>query len=267
MLYHYTSTDTAAKICNSGFMQATHLAFVNDSREFRHGIELLVASLPQDLPKPVGEYIAGGLEKEAAQGGAFVTCLSRKADDLNQWRAYGGRSTGVMLGFDADCLRKLAAEQRAFEVMSIAYEEPEHRELLAPFVERFERAAELQRARERERPGFSQPINWFNVLQPTIHELQGVLPRIKGSHFREEQEIRLVVSPYLHANPKFGFRVGMGGAAVVPYVELDVLSALREVWIGPGRFTAQAVRGMRWLLGSKSLNATVRESSVPFRGW
>lgn len=111
LLWHYTTQNGLLGILQSGKFWASHIAYLNDSRELHYAVDLFSTVLDEhvkktgikpEYPKMVQGYI-GYIAKMTGQlGGPFVVSFSLKENDLSQWRAYSGSGVGYALGFEPD---------------------------------------------------------------------------------------------------------------------------------------------------------------------
>jgi hypothetical protein len=113
VLYHYTNQQGLLGIISRKEIWATHTQFLNDVREFHHGLAIardVVSSLHNSLIDPEIETILdvfAGSEVVPA-GNVSVVSFSEDGDSLGQWRAYGGPGGGFAIGITGECLRELA---------------------------------------------------------------------------------------------------------------------------------------------------------------
>ena len=268
-IYHYTSLEAAQKILETGTLWATHISYMNDTQEFNQCIDVLAGDAPEELRLS----LLATFRKEVTSGEIYVACFSRSKDDLNQWRSYGGGRVGVAIGFDESELKNCGAGTTKFTVQQCLYELAEHRALLKPLLDQMHALVAKPlplpaddpyaidgRRRHKSIQGFSDYVLPLS--------LPPVAPQIKSRQFSAEQEVRLIVSDKSsQQNLDRGYRLGMGGASMVPYVKLDCARVLREVWIGPGPYMSHAKRGMEHLLSVVGRDLPVHRSGVPFRGW
>lgn len=138
-LYHYTDSAGLHGIINQNVLWATHAAYLNDSQEFRYGMQLILDELnqmhdpqpplPPSLPEADPErravligvlpfLIAQALQMLLQQrteflrqnAGPYVTCLSAARDQLSQWRGYG--AGGYAVRFDPQALQQSLAQYK-----------------------------------------------------------------------------------------------------------------------------------------------------------
>jgi hypothetical protein len=113
-LWHYTDAIGFHGIVKSGALRASHFAFLNDSREFVYGHELTIATLRRSIrlasiPEQAQRLraILDRVLEESSFASIWVACFSEVADDLSQWRSYGGSADRYAIGFEPRALRKM----------------------------------------------------------------------------------------------------------------------------------------------------------------
>jgi hypothetical protein len=109
ILYHYTSFSGFKGIVEEGAIWATDIRFLNDTKEFNYGIDL-VKRFVVESALGIGQFLASSIIDQALQsdllaGKTFQTCVasfSEKSDLLSQWRGYCPEGRGVCVGFRSD---------------------------------------------------------------------------------------------------------------------------------------------------------------------
>jgi hypothetical protein len=117
-VWHYTSAEGLIGILQSGKVFSTQVTCLNDSMEQRYFGDLLYEAaqplIAQNTDPHFGVFLElakeGYLKRDFATAWHFVACFSEEADDLGQWRGYGGGECGYSIGFRCDGL--LAALQK-----------------------------------------------------------------------------------------------------------------------------------------------------------
>jgi|SRR5580704_488653 hypothetical protein len=107
LLWHYTNGNALLKILESKSLLATQVACLNDSDEIMYASHLLAdaikevaASATEPEAKFLNGYFATDLDYSTPLA-HFVTCFSRKKDDISQWQAYcSGTENGYAIGCD-----------------------------------------------------------------------------------------------------------------------------------------------------------------------
>ena len=108
-LWHYTSLDAFRQIIGSRKMFATSAGYLNDLEEISHARDIADKFLRTEIhpTKPteaVREEINRQIDDPERQ--FMVLSLSTERNQLSQWRAYSGASSGVSLGFDMTSIRQ-----------------------------------------------------------------------------------------------------------------------------------------------------------------
>jgi len=128
---HYTTAGGLHGILENNKLWATHAAYLNDSQEFKFGMQVVVEEMKKLATNPPPELMEGWdptLSPEAIKvlingaslvlalqfaaksmflrtnAGPFVSCLSAERDQLSQWRGYG-IGGGYAIRFDPRALR------------------------------------------------------------------------------------------------------------------------------------------------------------------
>lgn len=145
LLYHYTTLDGLIGIINSDNLHATHVKYMNDSKEFidvldhldnmvdelgeivqlirgstedaRHGLKLILQSSLSHISGNTQIYIISFTDDESQ----LTSSDQVPGDRLSQWRAYSVNGKGVSLGFDYDTLNKGGKNHAWFTQEYMAY--------------------------------------------------------------------------------------------------------------------------------------------------
>ena len=136
LTYHYCSLETACAIISNASLRLCDITKSNDSAEITYGY-----AAAMDSHKRIGPISGSGPTLEFADHWiellrpeyqtllrealsrhllppnrlCYAVCLSERADQLSQWRAYGDDGRGVALGFD---LSTFAQREPSFTVCS-----------------------------------------------------------------------------------------------------------------------------------------------------
>jgi hypothetical protein len=104
-LYHYTGIGSLLGIVNSRAVWASHIYYLNDSKEILHACEVLSRLLARhetndgnerEFTKQFGEWLSS-FRRDPFH--VFVFSLSEEPSLLSQWRSYTPHGKGVSLGF------------------------------------------------------------------------------------------------------------------------------------------------------------------------
>ena len=222
-LYHYTDGNAFQNIMKNGQLWASHIRFMNDYTEeflvLDKIIEILtkrVGSLDLDIEK-LKNKIRKFFEEEISKKGIFILSFSEKADDLNQWRAYGNKIPSYCIKFDTQNLiqnlnhsfQKLSDieeiksfirvdwdlndRKRKFLLMSCIYESEEQEKLLEEVIE--DSLSYVERINDK--------ITESKLAKEIANRLIIYAPIIKHKAFKEEQEWRIIIIYEKSVEPDF----------------------------------------------------------------
>jgi hypothetical protein len=103
-IYHYTSADVALAILRSDTFWLTEYSKTNDSSEFTYARDRFLKTYNErtvwieEIPRLLATTNLIELESETTM---MIGCFSIEGDDLGQWKEYGDRGRGCVIGFDA----------------------------------------------------------------------------------------------------------------------------------------------------------------------
>lgn len=126
LLYHYTSLEGFLGIIESDCLRATHIRYMNDSKEFIDALEHLddfldefdkgaIPALRSFLHSKLSSFLHSAVPVLSGRLGPYIISFTDDeaqastpeqipGDRLSQWRAYSGHSKGFSLGFDCCAL-------------------------------------------------------------------------------------------------------------------------------------------------------------------
>lgn len=262
-LYHYTTSEGLLGIVQTHRIWATSIFYLNDMKEFRHGIELskkYVQALRDGMTEAfLKKLLTSVLERLRERDGShtYVCSFSELADDLSQWRAYCPTG-GFAIGFPKDMLVVAAMQQPCY--LEPCIYDPNEKEMAVN--------------------------GWigYNPGERSMRDADGVLDGLisasatfKDQAFSAEREWRMVYElrhdfNVEKAEERVRFRPSKG--ILVPYVECSLDFA--ELWeavritVGPTPKPEASIASVRQLLRfcSPAKNAAAVElTSVPYRFW
>jgi len=281
-LWHYTSWESYLGILEQRALFASDLRYLNDTREYMHGLELLNA-LQEKLVQSASQLEASFLFnlRSAVSSGppVFVFSLSELGDDLDQWRAYCPPQGGVAIGFETGRLQ-MHAEPQGFRLLQCIYDRATQEARLL---------ALLQEALDAFRVHLAQGLNpqraGFLCGERFSQQFVELASSLKDPAFAGEREWRLVRSDMsLVQEHKIKSRHRRG--SLVPYLPLRFTACRRDdfyawpiAWliIGPTAHPALASDAARAAMRSvvddnwwaQAIDSVVLrfQSQVPYRGW
>lgn len=274
VLYHYTTQAGLLGILDSDALWATKIHYLNDASEYQLALDLASAILNQLLK---GERSTRQRRKISSlldnlrmieHMNVCVCSFSENRDQLSQWRAYAGGSSGYSIGF---CTAHLTAkaESQSFRLVKCIYREADQVHLVETLV-RSSLAKEFNTTPAITHPSDPRTI----VVQPVggdfAKNFAQLAPLIKSPAFHEEAEWRLVSTKGIDVRQMF-FRPG--NSMLVPYIPFDLESDkslyLNSLVVGPTPHAELAHRSATSLLARWGVAhpPKVQSSKAPYRAW
>ena len=270
-VYHYTSLEGLLGIIKSHSLWATNIYFLNDKQESYHGCKCFrntVIQLSGDVISEENKPILlkaldiyeneSDLSKNLPLKHVYSISFCKDDDKLSQWRGYGSKQ-GISIGFDKDKLIDFVGNVHlncmADEIIYTSEKET---------VQMSKKLKDFFGSSQR---GLLNEMDHFATLTSTYSHLSKLIPFFKDSGFSEEDEFRLVFTPYI-CLPEVHFRVNNNG--LVPYIILhnDTLKYLpiKTITLGPTKDYDFVKSGVRMLLDSQGYNnVDIKESNIPYR--
>jgi hypothetical protein len=196
LLWHYTDFKGLEGIL-AGTIWASSIPYLNDTEEFRHGAEIALEVLQNELSVALrdcdaayasaihGEVLSF-FRKRYQPRDVFIAALSKREDDLSQWRAYGGnRGPTFSVGFDPRALEE-KADESLFALEEVQYRKAnivtDLRLALMPAIDGIIESL-------REKKGTPQHVSkWAAGIAGIAGELLLLIPRYKNQNFSDEEE-------------------------------------------------------------------------------
>lgn len=262
VLYHYTTQAGLLGILQDNCIWATAAHYLNDSSEYRYGLQHIAEGLLEGSKKAISKQEAANLSAIAQQTlspfwSVCVVSLTSKGDLLSQWRAYAGGSGGFALGLHSKYLRK-AAHRQGFYLVRCIYTQADQQQAIGKLIQEF-----------RERMTTS-PI-WGPTEQGgCVATAMRLAIMLKDRSFAKEREWRLISMPKIISELHFR----QGTSMLVPFfkfaLEEHKNAYLDSVRVGPTPHRELAVNSVRMLLRKLELSDPedkVTETRIPFRNW
>ncbi len=251
-LFHYTSARGLLGILEAGNIYASSAYHLNDSKEFRYAIDLMIEQVRARLIPKKGllratyEELLEQLPTTAREAQVFVASFSEEGDLLSQWMAYSGPTNGFALGFSSDHFKK--ARAAGFKLVPCVYERKRQVKLAGAAIDAIAQAGGsldeeaidkiLITAAALKHPGFFREAEW-RLIKPILvfsDESRGIL-------FREG---RLGLVPYINAP------LDLDDGNLVP----------SSIHIGPSGDAATTEAAINTLLYSRGLKRFFQGSKV-----
>jgi Protein of unknown function (DUF2971) len=296
-LYHYTDANGLNGILSSETLWATHVGYLNDSREVLHGaaktakyIDKIWADIekaPEQYPDnfnaikllfdDIREKFPALIEPMMNRhAGMYVTCFCKDGDLLSQWRGYGGDG-GYAIKFDAAKLReslKRLPEKPPEEaqisdqvaVIEVKYDNERLEDEIRGVV------IELSKALQHEKvvleKDFMNPKR--GAVDLALAKLVGLSGRVKDHAFREEKEFRAsALVPFSPTNDAMeACHYYPGKVGLVPRTHLSFAQdSVKAIVVGPGDFSSTRKASVEHFLLThpQYQDVKVKLSKIPFR--
>lgn len=253
VLYHYTNSAGFLGIIQSSEVWCTHTQYLNDTREFRHALQLFADEIDRRIAKKrkniefltrLRAICASGFESV----NICVASFSTQKDSLSQWRAYSSSPGGVAIGFAGNQLNNAVTEVDG-RLHPCIYDEHTQTQIVSDVLDYIEEANDYPRATTM-------------ILK--------VAPILKHSAFSSEKEWRLIAGPFMVTNQSYSFRPG--ASMLVPYYKMKICEQpkdldLREVIVGPCPSSDQSKQSVKMFLLKHGLTPDILISAAPFRTW
>jgi hypothetical protein len=108
-VYHYTSIETFSKIIKSQSLWFTDSRYLNDSKEFKHGKDVIVQIIKGfrlRKNKAIGKIILENLYL-LENFSLYTFCFSKEPDLLSQWTRYSNNGKGLCFGIKLSKLKSV----------------------------------------------------------------------------------------------------------------------------------------------------------------
>lgn len=279
-LFHYARPSAFNGIFATRSLYASHIAFLNDSSEFRFTFncaastirrlrkelcpESLLADADQivkikdDVLQRTLNLITSNMEFIPLASGTFVTCFSTKFDDLSQWRAYCPQG-GFAIGFhkeDLESMQHVTLGPRKVILMPCIY--------VNEFDDKVPEVEGLLRDPDRWRED-------DEAHHPTADEIfkhiESSAPTIKSDAFKEEDEWRLIVTHLIQAHyDRIEFTASP--EMLRPHIPLALPENFRhslKIVIGPSSHQSLLATSAKHVAKKYHLRFEYMQSPIPFR--
>ncbi len=281
-LYHYTDASGLKGILESGQFWYSHYLHLNDPSELDYGIGLL-KELVRELERNndgraqlLFECVCDLARRENFQDvlDFYITCFSRKFDDLGQWRAYADNGRGYAIGISPSAfeVQPPPSDGAPSEFLGAVHYRPEdirHRHLEA--LESGQRT--LLTAANCNPEAFANPMIGKSFLSELARSMLAspiIWNCLTAKHraYEQEDEVRQIIL----GQPKDLEHVVMTRirqGSLVPYIpmqfDLRHPGKLSAIVVGPAA-PPDAEVGVRRLLDHLGIaDVPVLRSQIPYR--
>jgi len=258
IVYHYTSFAGFKGIVEGKSIWATDIRFLNDVKEFNHGLDL-AEKIVEDASDGVVRFLATQMFKEIRQSDIFVgrglqvcvSSFSKEADLLSQWRGYCPDGRGVCIGFRPDFVSSYVGNGSYSVFAPCEYDEEKQKEIVSEAtydliemardavkmgfpaeesrdiakltnIDESDEPEEANRLRQEITNRFSS--KYKDVGPDLFRKLFLASALLKDKAFKEEVEWRLVL-PALSNAKKFGpyeWQFRASKSSLIPYIPVSI---------------------------------------------
>lgn len=288
--YHYTPLDACINILNRNSkpyyeLWASHLEFLNDTEEYKHGLKIIrdqliellhnrkASSIIEDFLHELEEKILGvsPIERDV-----YIICFSLNPNSLTQWKYYG-KNCGIAIGLNLQQCKYsgfIANDNTPLSVPTVGpfrviYDNEKKKKIVNQII---------NSALEKYFQGSSEDRD--RKLISGLNKLIGICPLFKDGDFSDEEECRLIFRPIYYKEDDdisslFNYRNKEG--TLLPYFKIqihpstDLFSTpiVSKVIIGPGQNKKYVYSSIKHMIERKNpeinLNS-ITVSPTPFRG-
>ncbi|HSA56270.1 MAG TPA: DUF2971 domain-containing protein [Gemmatimonadaceae bacterium] len=271
-LYHYTTAEGLEGILRHRTAWATAARYLNDAQEVRYAIDLARERLAWLEREAAGEarprliaHLARNLRRiDSDRPLVCVFSLSRRADDLSQWRAYCPESGGYSLGFMPDELRAIA-EAQGCVLAPCVYDRSRQRALIEEAVDPV--VAALPGRAPRPPEALARRCEPF--VRRLLGRVERVAPLIKWPAYEAEEEWRIIWAARPATIDRLRYRPAE--SLFIPYVEIRLATEetsipVEAIYVGPGPHQDIATASLRSFLRGVDVRVrAVKRSMIPLR--
>ena len=267
-IYHYTDLNGLQGILSNRDLWLTQSRYSNDDEESTHGLEIMGAALREAAATKSNQYKAylkhvEQIFKIPPSEGVYICSFCEKDNLLSQWRGYSANGNGVSIGFNPKGFSYITGSDSPpsglVRLWKVFYNRDTQKSLIRDALE--------FAYRERHH----RPLT--DVARQAAEAIRFFIPTFKNQDFQEEQEIRLIFTPFASSTVKPRFRVSRG--MLIPYyslLELDTSPSkcplpIITVRMGPSSNKGLNFESTKMLLANAGFpNVSVDCSDTPYRG-
>lgn len=273
-LYHYTNLEGLIGILKLNGFWASHIKFMNDSKEFNHGLNLcdnIIGNLINsgtlnELQVKVLNDIYSLIHRD--DHSSFVISFCPDGDLLSQWRGYSGGRGGVSIGFrrmEFGEYRTLREKETAVP-QKVIYNPQIQSQIITDILN-----YALSFYSDENN---SQMNDHFNILSSISTLLKHYNATFKDNSFREENEWGIIITNYSVPDAHdVKFRVKEN--ILLPYLELQLKDKLTNqnrilpidhIIVGPSNDSKFTYESLQYFLQKSNLgHIKLINSEIPFR--
>ncbi len=282
IVYHYTTLESFISIIESQSFHFTNLNYLNDRKEYDHGVEIILDTLKlhaqneaSDSKLKILTYIDQNLES-VHKSSRYISCFSKNGDLLSQWRSYGNQGKGIAVGFKTSDLEYF--DGGYVNCFNIEYREEYQRKIIYEIIQIILDYFE----------NIKNSIDWIGynyellISKSIVKILEEFISNFKDPSFDEEKEFRLEykIDGNINENDNSKLFFRSNGSLIIPFYKIeyvdknDTLSIqskykklpIEKIIIGPSldyELNKNSIEIFLSKLGYK--NIEIIQSKIPYR--
>lgn len=281
IIYHYTTPEKFLSVVNNQSFYFTNLNYLNDRKEFHHGVDLILQVIDElssdDVTKIIFEKIKDNIQY-IHKSSKYVACFSCNGDLLSQWRAYANQGKGISIGFDITTINQFDIGR--IESKYILYTEKAQAETIEEIIKiHLDFFTCIRELYDWDEHGFESL-----VATSILDFLEGVITVFKHPSFSEEREFRLEwkIDGKMIKLKESDVKFRSSETLIIPYINLQYLDweatkspeypspirrlPIKEIIIGPSleyEPNKQAISSLLQGLGYGEVK--ILQSQIPYR--
>jgi hypothetical protein len=287
VVYHYTDGYGLAGILDSASLWCTHIAYLNDSLEYKFAKGLyqsLLIKMTEDttrseihrkIASKALDYFEDRLKSESPfekQQHIFLSSFSTKPDDLSQWRGYSGAGPRFTIGFRTEQLIRLTD----MRLEPVRYgDELNVNSLTDGFLQEVDQLRARNAELLKNYPPSQIPPSEFVHFNANI--VDAVAPLAKHAKFEDESEYRLHLNWLRVKGSPQQLKFRQGRSFLVPYIAVDLKALdnpIESITVGPTPHPDEARLAVTLLVRASlhrnlvdGIGDRIHLSKVPYRDW
>lgn len=281
ILYHYCSSSAFRSIIESGTLRFSDINMLNDVLEARWGyqifieaVNVLLESVTNDpsldgLDVPFFDEVDGIFSQIQLHMHPFISCFSKEADQLSQWRAYADDGRGFSVGLKASILKYLP-----ITLLDVQYDHNRQLDEMKLALKTLYTATRSGTLTISQRRQNSILLGCYSVAykNPTFKEER----EVRGLHLVDVEKSDGLIKLVDHGGLSDGKKVSgceikfrVQDAAIIPFFDQPIRSLFRrglisEVVLGPKN--VNGLGNVAYLLGKHGCkNVKIKASAIPYR--
>jgi hypothetical protein len=276
VIYHHTDINGLIGIISTKKLWATDIHFLNDFKEFQHGLvsldEICIHYLSQEykdydanfvnIYKKLLVHIQESIPINLNRRNHYLTSFTKSNDNLRQWMAYGSPNMSYAIGFKEDLLRvpklgvdKMASENFAYKLIEVDYNLNSLKKLLE-----ISNILKMTQSENKEAKDISK------IAIDLINNLLFSICSQKNISFQDENEMRMVLQDRKMDKLNNDVKFRAQGGVITPYIEVPIKDYyIQEIIIGPNLFPELSKKGLELLLRKYDIECEIKYTKCSLR--